>query len=90
MECLKYPNAWINLLIQQRKSRNTRSICVLEYSNSAQNFEWKIFCFLEGQNNFMYEKKNKLRQPAPILDKISACLSDAVHPNINAKCDTFL
>ena len=29
----------------------------------------------------MYEKKNKLRQPVPILDKISAWLSDAVHPN---------
>ena len=39
----------------------------------------------------MYEKKNKLSQPAPILIKISARLSHAVYRNnINEKCVTFL
>ena len=31
----------------------------------------------------MCEKKNKLSQPAPILDKISVRLSNAVYDNIN-------
>ena len=30
----------------------------------------------------MYEQKNKLTQPAPVLDEISIRLSDAVHRNI--------
>ena len=39
----------------------------------------------------MYEKKNKLSQPAPILIKISARLSHAVcSNNINEKCVFFL
>ena len=37
----------------------------------------------------MYEKKNKLIQPAPTLDKISALLLDAVHRNINEKGAIF-
>ena len=44
-----------------------------------------------NQNNFMYEKKNKLSQPVPILIEISARLSAAVYRNnINEKCVTFL
>ena len=39
----------------------------------------------------MYEKKNKLSQPTPILIKISARLSDAVYRNnTNEKCVIFL
>ena len=39
----------------------------------------------------MYEKKNKLSQPAPILIKISERLSHAVYRNnINEKCLIFL
>ena len=39
----------------------------------------------------MYEKKNKLSQPVPILIEISARLSAAVYRNnINEKCVTFL
>ena len=39
----------------------------------------------------MYEKENKLSQPAPILIKISAQLSDAVYrKNINEKRVIFL
>ena len=37
----------------------------------------------------MYEKKNKLTQPAPILIEISARLSDAVHRNMNEKGAIF-
>ena len=44
-----------------------------------------------NQNNSMYEKKNKLSQPVPILIEISARLSAAVYRNnINEKCVTFL
>ena len=45
-----------------------------------------------GQNNskyghhFMYEKKNKLGQSAPILDEVSVRLSNVVYCNINEKC----
>ena len=38
----------------------------------------------------MYEKKNKLSQPASILDVISVRLSDDVYRNINEKCAIFL
>ena len=34
----------------------------------------------------MYEKKNKLSQPASILDVISVRLSDDIYRNINEKC----
>ena len=37
----------------------------------------------------MYEKKNKLSQPAPILDEISARLSDAVHRNLMKNAPFF-
>ena len=44
-----------------------------------------------NQNNFMYEKENKLSQPAPILIKISAPLSRAIYRNnIIEKCVIFL
>ena len=39
----------------------------------------------------LYEKKNKLSQPSPILIKISARLSHAFYRNnINEKCAIFL
>ena len=49
-----------------------------------------------GQNNseygrhFMYEKKNKLGQSAPILDEVSVRLSNVVYCNINEKCAIFI
>ena len=33
----------------------------------------------------MYEKKNKMSQPATVLDKISVRLSEAEHCNVNDK-----
>ena len=38
----------------------------------------------------MYEKQNKLSQPAPILIKINIRLTDAVYCDINEKCAIFL
>ena len=44
-----------------------------------------------SQNNFMYEKENKLSQPALISIKISTWLSRVVYcNNINEKCAIFL
>ena len=37
----------------------------------------------------MYEKKNKLSQPTPILIEISVRLSGAVYRNVNEKCAIF-
>ena len=38
----------------------------------------------------MYEKKNKLSEPASFLDEISVRLLRAVHRNINQKCAIFI
>ena len=44
-----------------------------------------------NQNNFMYKKKNKLSQPAPIFIKIIVRLSHAFYRNnINEKSIIFL
>ena len=44
-----------------------------------------------NQNNFMYEKKTKLSQPAPFFIKISVRLSHAFYRNnINEKCVIFI
>ena len=37
----------------------------------------------------MYERKNELSKPAPILEEISFRLLDAVHRNIDEKCFIF-
>ena len=42
-----------------------------------------------NQYIFMYGKKNKLSQPAPILDKISVRLPNAVYGNIMKKASFF-
>ena len=50
------------------------------YFASLKIYPWIILGLLYSftQHNFMYKKKNKLSQLAPILDKISVHVSEAV------------